>query len=123
MRSVFPRRKLAWLALVALLNNALLPAALVVALVGPSAGRDSLWPGFCGAGPGQDIPGKAKPALLAHHCLLCIAASDVLPPDRQAGIALSAMVAGEVCPPARTTVPGEPWRNYRPQPRAPPARA
>jgi len=117
-----PRRyRFAWLALVALLSNALLPAVLVVALAGPRGDRDTFQPGLCGASPGRDVPGKAKPALLAHHCALCTVAADVLTPPRQASAGFPPTVAGAAFLVRPTTALSPPFRNYRTQPRAPPA--
>jgi len=113
----------AWLAVFVLLSNAVLPTVLVIGLAGQSPGRGDLRLDLCSTSPGGDAPGKAKPGLLLHHCALCIAASDVLPPERRPAVALPFVVLVEAYPPGRSTALWDRWRNYRTQPRAPPATA
>jgi hypothetical protein len=93
----------------------------VVALAGPGADRDAFRPGLCSAFPQRDAPGKANPALLAYHCALCTVAADVLTPPRQAALALPPTVTRTAFLVRPTTALSTPFRNYRTQPRAPPA--
>jgi Protein of unknown function (DUF2946) len=58
------RQAVAWLAVVGLLSNFLLPAAMSVA-----AGRVGF--SICSTRSAGDPSGKAKPGLLVHHCALC----------------------------------------------------
>jgi hypothetical protein len=114
--------RFAWLALFALLSNAGLPAVVVAAVGGLNPAYDSLRLGLCGASSGGDSPGKAKPGLSVHHCALCTAA-DILSPGGSAAVARPPMVAVAAIALRRTTALGDRWRNYRTQPRAPPAAA
>ena len=115
--------RFAWLALFALLSNAGLPAVLVAAVEGLNPAYDSLRLGLCRASPNGDSPGKAKPGLPVHHCALCTAAPDGLSPEGSAAVARQPMVALAALVVRRTTALGDRWRNYRTQPRAPPAAA
>jgi hypothetical protein len=65
-----------WLAVVALLVDALLPVSLEAA-----RGSDPLAAGrlFCGTLPGPSAPAKHNPAA-PHHCVLCLAAISGMPP-------------------------------------------
>lgn len=117
------RARFAWLALFALLSNALLPAVVVAAVGGLNPAYDSLRLGLCRASPDGDSPGKAKPGLSVHHCALCTAAPDILSPGGSAAVARPPMVAVAAFALRRTTALGDRWRNYRTQPRAPPATA
>ena len=127
MMKVPPHRRLrarfAWLALFALLSNAVLPTVLVAAVGGLNPAYDSLRLGLCRASPDGESPGKAKPGLSVHHCALCTAAPDILPPGGSAAVARPPMVAVAAFALRRTTALGDRWRNYRTQPRAPPATA
>jgi hypothetical protein len=111
-----------WLALFALLSNSALPAVLVVAVGGLNPAYDSLRLGLCRASSDGDSPGKAKPGLPVHHCALCTAAPDILSPGGSAAVARPPMAALAAFALRRTTALGNGWRNYRTQPRAPPAR-
>ena len=59
-----PRRAIAWLTVMGLLSNFLLPGALSMAA---GAGGFSI----CSAASAGGPSGKAKPGILAHHCALC----------------------------------------------------
>ena len=91
MMKVAPHRRLrarfAWLALFALLSNAVLPTVLVAAVGGLNPAYDSLRLGLCRASPDGESPGKAKPGLSVHHCALCAAAPDILSPGGSAAVA------------------------------------
>jgi hypothetical protein len=121
MKGSWQRQWLSWLAVVALLSNALLPPGLVIAVAGQSAASNTFRSGLCSASPGRDSPGKAKPAPLAHHCALCAPAPDVLTPDRQAAVLRSPILSAAAFPSHPTTAPSTPFRNFWTQPRAPPA--
>jgi hypothetical protein len=127
MMKVSPHRpfgaRFTWLALFAFLSNAALPAVLAVAVGGLNPAYDSLRLGLCRASPDGDSPGKAKPGLLVHRCALCTAAPDILLPGRAAAVARLPMVAVAAFALRRTTALGDSLRNYRTQPRAPPAAA
>jgi hypothetical protein len=112
-----------WLALFALLSNALLPAVLVAAVGGLNPAYDSLRLGLCRASPDEESPGKAKPGLLVHHCALCTAAPNILSPGGSAAAAILIIAADEPFARSRTMALGDGLRNYRTQPRAPPTRA
>jgi hypothetical protein len=113
----------AWLALFALLSNAVLPAVVMAAAGAFGADYGNFRLGLCRASPTTDVPGKAKPAMPVHRCMLCTPAPDVTPPDRQAALTRSCEIVGEAFPVTGTTLRGARWRNYRTQPRAPPAAA
>jgi hypothetical protein len=120
----FWRTRFAWLAIVALLSNGLLPSAFAVG-VGSVASRNNstVWLSFCGASPARDAPARGKPGLFVHHCALCAAVQHVLPPPRQA-TPVTAPVSVDVAL-SRSCVkePSISLRNHRAQPRAPPAAA
>jgi hypothetical protein len=102
-----------WLALVALLGNILLPAALSILAVQEPGSAIPLcrqWPG--------DAPGKAKPGLLVQHCPLCTvpAAPQPQPPTNF----VPAEVANELQLQLQTTVSHAPIKHGRVQARAPP---
>jgi|SRR5580700_691425 hypothetical protein len=76
------QRRIAWLAVAALLLDALLP----VAFAGAASPPDAPQIGFCRANaPG--IPGKAPVSAPAHHCALCLVAMVALPPPRDLDVA------------------------------------
>jgi hypothetical protein len=116
------RARFTWIAIVAVLSNALLPAAFAVGIGGADANSADRF-GFCSATPTRNIPAKTKPALIVHHCALCAIAPDALPPGRQAAVTFLPVVVGEAFPPRPTTALRAPFRNYRTQARAPPATA
>ncbi len=113
----------AWLALVALLSNSVLPAVLAVGVAAQSADHDAFRLGFCSTAPGRDLPEKGRPKLLVHHCALCAAVPDMLPPGRPPTVAIPFVVIGDLTPPRRATTLDFLFRNYRTQPRAPPTAA
>jgi hypothetical protein len=119
----FWRAQFAWLAIVALLGNVLLPSAFAVGISSFGSNDNSpVWLGFCGANPARNAPARGKPGLFVHHCALCATGQHVLPP-RQA-IPLLARATGDDClsgPGVKE--PSSSVRNYRAQPRAPPATA
>jgi hypothetical protein len=105
-----------WLALVALLSNILLPAALSNFVL-REPGRDIPGVGLCGHWPG-DAPGKAKPGLLVQHCPLCTVPAAPLP--RPPSIVVPEGLADESQPQPLKTVSIAPIRHGRMQARAPP---
>jgi hypothetical protein len=120
----FWRAQFAWLAIVALLSNTLLPSAFAVGVGSLGTNNNSAgWLSFCGANPARDAPARAKPRLFVHHCALCAAAQHILPPPRQAGPFAEIVGVDRAFPRRHTREPGSSLRNYRAQPRAPPAAA
>jgi hypothetical protein len=113
-----------WLALVALLGNILLPAALSVFVVRElgfvlrEPGRDIPGVGLCGHWPGN-APGKEKPGLLVQHCPLCTAPA--APPPRPPSIVVPEKLADEGQLQPLRTVSIAPIRHGRMQARAPPS--
>lgn len=112
------RAPLGWLAVLAVLINALLPAALSgVPAVGASAGAA----GFCGRAPESPPPGL--PVECEHHCPLCCTVPPSAPPPRSVRIA-APRPAGEVKLAAVPEAPAPTLFPYgSPRPRGPPARA
>jgi hypothetical protein len=105
-----------WLALVALLGNILLPAALSIFVL-REPGRDIPGVGLCGHWPG-DAPGKTKPGLLVQHCPLCTVPAAPLP--RPPSIVAPEKLADESQLQPLRTVSIAPIRHGRMQARAPP---
>jgi hypothetical protein len=120
----FWRAQFAWLAIVALLSNALLPSAFAVGVSSLGTNNNStVWLSFCGASPVRGAPARAKPGLFVHHCALCAAAQHVLPPPRQAGPLVAPVGVGDAFLRFCVREPSTSLRDYRAQPRAPPATA
>ena len=71
----------AWLAIVALLIDALTPSAVQAARTGARSGASVL----CGAATGIPLPGKEPPALPNRHCALCACPAIGLAPPRSLG--------------------------------------
>jgi hypothetical protein len=115
------RARFAWIAIVAVLSNALLPSAFAVGVGRLGVDSSAARLGFCSAIPAKDTPAKTKPALIVHHCALCAAAQYVLSPSRQAVLASPLVVAGETFSIRGTTGPNVSPRHCRAQPRAPPS--
>ena len=109
----------AWLAVLALLINALVPASLAVASALHSAEAMSGW---CGTSPDGHQPTKGAAPVICNHCILCAAASGLAPPGATAAVApapTAILIAGGVTP---ATLPR--LSAYRPaQPRGPPVAA
>ncbi|HEX3535899.1 MAG TPA: DUF2946 family protein [Stellaceae bacterium] len=111
------RRGIAWLAVLALLINALVPTSLAAAAAGQGPATVSGW---CGTGPGGHPPDRGSAPPICNHCILCTAASAFAPP-----------VATGIRAPARlaTAAPGGitpdsaafPHAYVAAQPRGPPA--
>jgi hypothetical protein len=104
----------AWLALVALLGNFLLPAGLSI-FVFNEPGRDTP---LCGQWSG-DVPGKTKPGLLVQHCPLCAIPAAPLP--RPPSIVVPGKLADQSQLQPLTTVSIAAARHGRMQARAPPS--
>jgi hypothetical protein len=119
----FRRARFAWLAIFALLSNALLPSAFAVGIGALGTKNSTVWLSVCGANPARDAPTKGRPGLFVHHCALCAAAQHVLQPPREAVLfeARATLDDGHSRPVAKE--PSSSVRNYRAQPRAPPAKA
>jgi hypothetical protein len=112
-----PRASLAWLAVLALLINALLPASLTAAAAGTSREAASGW---CGSGHADHQPAKNTAPALCDHCILCSAASGFPPPVAANG-GLPGMIA--TVPPVGIAVADPPALSVfgSAQPRGPPA--
>ena len=110
----------AWLAIVALLIDGLLPTAVSAAALPDRAAPVAL----CGAAAGDTAPGRAPPTLPAHRCALCTVCAGWaigLPPSRAQ--ALTARIsAGDARAVIIRSVPYQPRRTAyaAAQPRAPP---
>ena len=119
-----PRRRgravVAWLALAALLGNVLLPAGLSIALDLLGEGIGPVKSTLCSAAAASDLPGKAKPGLLVHHCALCNVPTAQLQRPR-AGFVLPRETVAAVHRLLRTASPTAPFRQGPVQARAPPA--
>jgi hypothetical protein len=115
------RARFAWIAIVAVLNNALLPSAIAVGVGRLGTDSSGIRLGLCSAIPARDTPAKTKPALIVHHCALCAAAQHVLLPSRQAVLASPLVIVGETSSIRGTTGPNASPRRCRAQPRAPPS--
>ena len=107
---------LAWLAVVALLINALLP----VGLSGIPTGRASgLIAGFCGHAP--DYPPSGLPLPPEHHCPLCCATPSGTPPIDASKITGPSLI-DHIAIALALTAPGQrPFPHGSPQPRGPPS--
>jgi hypothetical protein len=115
------RARFAWIAIVAVLSNALLPSAFAVGVGRLGTDSSAVGIGFCSAIPAREAPAKTKPALIVHHCALCAAAQYVSSPSRQAVLDSPLVVVGETFF-VRGTMGPKAWpRHCRAQPRAPPS--
>jgi hypothetical protein len=114
--------RFAWIAIVAVLSNSLLPSPFAVGIGRLATASSAVRLGFCGAISARGTPVKTKPALIIHHCALCAAAQYVLSPSRQASLVLPA-VASEAPLLPRATAPNAFPGHSRAQPRAPPVLA
>ena len=116
------RLAVAWLAVIALLFHALLPAGLLIGtgLLNQAGGAATLT--LCSAESDSDVPGKAKPGLPAHNCALCTAPATGLSPP-SAGPIGSPEVAAAAYPRRGTEWKPLLARHGRVQARAPPALA
>jgi hypothetical protein len=111
----FWRRAVVWLAVIGLLNNVMLPAA--VSMAAGSVGFS-----ICSAASAGNSHDKAKPALLVHHCALCAAPAAPLPrPQFEHPLPIELAV---VAPAWLRTTPlaAFPWHSWV-QARAPPSSA
>ncbi len=120
-RAIRRRRDgMAWLAVIALLVNVLLPAALLAAAPGAS----TTGVGFCGAAHGNFAPagGPTVPAV-GHHCILCLVAGVAPAPAPPASLAAPRFVGTADAP----SLPIRPAPHCVPfaaaQPRGPPVAA
>jgi hypothetical protein len=83
------RPSVSWLAVLALLINALLPASLTATTAGKSREAGSGW---CGSGPADHQPVKDAAPAACDHCILCSTATG-FPPPVAASIGLPALLA------------------------------
>jgi hypothetical protein len=114
------RARFAWIAIVAVLSNALLPSAFAVGTGRLGTDNSDVRLGFCNAIPGRDAPAKTRPSLIVHHCALCAAVADLLPPWRSAGLTSPSVSVSEAFAPRRIMTPSASSRHSQAQPRAPP---
>jgi hypothetical protein len=120
----FWRTRFAWIAIVALLSNSLLPSAFAVGIGSLASENNSIvWLSFCGANAARDAPARGKPGLFVHHCALCAAAPHALPPPRQATPVTAPVTVDLALSRSCVKEPSTSPRNHRAQPRAPPAAA
>ena len=105
------------LALIAMLGNVLLPAALSI-IVLKEAGRAIPGVGICGQWPG-DATGKSKLVLVVQHCPLCTVPAAPLP--QSPGFAAPGETADENQLQPLTNGSIAPIRHGRMQARAPPS--
>lgn len=109
---------LAWLGVVALLINALLPVGLSGA---PSGSGHGVAAGFCGHAPEPAPPGLPLPC--GRHCLLCCAMPSGAAPVDGVRIACPGLI-GRIALVAAPTMPApHPFPYGSPPPRGPPALA
>ena len=112
------RRSVAWLAILALLINALMPASLAAA----SAGQGSkVVAGWCGSGPGGHQPENGSAPPVCNHCILCSVASGFAPTATgvRASVLLATAFLGGFTPATTTFLSA----YTAAQPRGPPAAA
>jgi hypothetical protein len=119
MRRTRPRTRIAWLAILALLINVLVPASLAAGSGGQGPETVSGW---CGSGAAGHPPAKEPALATCQHCVLCTAASGLTPP-LEPGIGLPVPVAMTIR--AGSAIAAASSRSaYSPaQPRGPPAAA
>jgi len=110
------RASIAWLAVLALLISALMPASLAATAAG--TGREA-GSGWCGSGLGDHQPVKPAAPAVCDHCILCSTATG-FPPPVVASIGLSGVVA--MAPPGVIAVADPPALSIfgLAQPRGPP---
>lgn len=110
-----PRAEIAWLAVVALLINALLPASLAAV-----ARAQENVSGWCGTHPPGHGTKQDPAAPLCDRCLLCFSPTTVLGPPVPAGASVPAQIAIPVTRSIALKL-AAPRPSYRPaQPRGPP---
>ena len=109
------RPALAWLAILALLIDALLPTALSAA-ADPSAAATGI---YCGAIPGKRGPAKQDQAA-PHHCTFCLAAIAGLAPGHPAAVPAPRLAEIAVASFAISEVAPEPLAYAAARPRGPP---
>ena len=108
------RPGIVWLAVLALLINALVPASLAIA-----AGQGREAAGWCGTAHGGSQPGNGSPTPFCDHCAVCGVAFGLEPPiatDAVARLPIAMSIGGSLAPTALPRLSA-----YRPsQPRGPP---
>jgi hypothetical protein len=109
----------AWLAIVALLVDGLLPTALAAETRFAAAP-----PALCGAAAGAPQPARQAPPLPARHCALCLASLTALLPGRPASPATRPLPGTSLPSAALCAAASRDNPNYATaQPRAPPRAA
>ena len=114
--------RFAWLAIVALLSNTLVPSAYAIG-VGwlRTDGSGTVQSGFCGSIPASDAPLRGKPGPCVHHCVMGAGAQQALPASREAAPLIGLVVHEEPFSQHPAREPSSSFRSYWGQPRAPPA--
>jgi hypothetical protein len=115
------RARIAWLAVLALLINALIPASFTVAAAA-GQGREVM-SGWCDAAYGDQRPGNDVAPVSCRCCVLCATAAIGLEPPAVTGAVLPRLIATLA---GGYSTPAEPAQRhaYRlAQPRGPPAQA
>ena len=114
-----PRRTVAWLAILALLIQALVPASLAAAaaLQGPRNAS-----GWCGTGPGGHEPDSGSPPPVCNHCILC-AVSTGFAPTAATGVAAPAPISILIGSGIAEAALPRPLLYHQAQPRGPPVAA
>jgi hypothetical protein len=100
-----------WVAVAALVLNVLMPTVI--------GSFHTVSASLCSTTPRGEVPGKAEPALLVHHCALCAVPAG-LPSRQPPGIAYELRLADAGYPHSRPVVPPIPSRHGQIQARAPP---
>jgi hypothetical protein len=118
-RPILKRRNAvaAWLAIVALLIDGLLPTAVSAAI--PDAAAPIA---VCSAAAGVPSPGRTAPTLPTRHCALCAGIAVALLPSRPSGLAARLLAgAGHPAIVLTAAVRTRHFEYAAAQPRAPPA--
>jgi hypothetical protein len=111
------KARLAWLAVAALLLDALLPTSFAAAVVPGSLAAASRI--FCGAAQGGSGPAKQAP-IAPHHCALCLATAIGLEPGHGPAIPLPRMAEAAVLVLTAFSVSAKLFERSSAQPRGPP---
>ena len=91
MKQSRPQAVACWMVCAALLLNVLLPTIFSVAIGLLDPNRGTVGSSLCSVAPGRELPGKAQPGLVVHHCALCTVPA-ALPPRQPPGIAYEVQI-------------------------------
>lgn len=121
MKRAGPRAIVCWAACAALLINALLlPATLSVAIGLRAARGGAAGLNLCHATSARDLPGKANPAPLVHHCPLCMLQSGLPALPAPTAAHKLTQIADSGYQRTAPVLPAAPFRHGPVQARAPP---